>query len=161
MEEDYILVNKSDRKYIGIIHRILLKCGVKLASKGLFHWIPPYSCCAIRRDCELKNVVLVYDKSLGDYTSTFQMQIGKDGVLLLSKLATLPKYEGRGIGAKNLKHIEDFALSVGCDKICFDVYAKSRDALQFYRHHGYDEVGTKHSLRFKEVIMEKSLNQEV
>lgn len=154
--QEYIIVKKEDNLYINIVYRILFKCGINLALKGLFHWIPPYPKRCIKRDCEKRIVYLVRDYVENDYTSTFQVHV-REGCLDVFKLATLPKYEGHGIGGKNLRFIEDYAISQGCSRISFDVYAKSELAIMFYRNHGYKEVGEKHSIRFKEIIMEKSL----
>ena len=157
MAEEYIIVKSSDDKSIDIIFRILRKCGYNLAKKGLFHWIPSYSRRAIKKDCETKTVVLVHDNEVNEYTSTFQMYVNKEGNLYVRKIATLPQFEGRGIGGRNLRFMEDFARQNGCKKICLDVYIRSKGAIGFYRHHGFDEIGGKRSIRFKELIMEKEI----
>lgn len=128
-----------------------------MARKGLFHWIPSYSRRAIRKDCMRNWVVLVYDKSLGAYTSTFQMVKMSDSEMYFRKLATLPEFEGRGIGRANLAYMESFAKMQGCSKASLDVYVKSTHAISLYRHLGYREIGTKRSVRFKELVMEKSI----
>ena len=68
------------------------------------------------------------------------------------------KYEGKGIGKRNLLYIEQFAKKNGCSRICLDVYIKSKGAISFYSHLGFKEVGTKRSIRFKELIMKKQLD---
>ena len=68
------------------------------------------------------------------------------------------KYEGKGIGKRNLLYIEQFAIKNGCSRICLDVYIKSKGAISFYSHLGFKEVGTKRSIRFKELIMKKQLD---
>jgi ribosomal protein S18 acetylase RimI-like enzyme len=158
MSEEYFIVNPSDGKSIDIIFRILRKCGYNLAKKGLFHWIPFYPRRAIKKDCETKTVVLVHDNDVNEYTSTFQMYVNKEGNLYVRKIATLPQFEGKGIGGRNLRYMEDFARQKGCSKICLDVYVRSKGAIGFYRHHGFVETGAKQSIRFKELIMEKSLS---
>ena len=78
--------------------------------------------------------------------------------LYIRKIATLPQYEGKGIGKRNLLYIEQFAIKNGCSRICLDVYIKSKGAISFYSHLGFKEVGTKRSIRFKELIMKKQLD---
>lgn len=158
MAEKYIIVKSSDNTYIDIIFKILRKCGYNLAKKGLFHWIPSYSRRAIKKDCENKTVVLVHDDAIKEYTSTFQMYVNSEGNLYVRKIATLPQFEGKGIGGRNLCYMEDFARQKGSPKICLDVYIRSKGAIGFYRHHGFVEKGEKRSIRFKELIMEKSLS---
>lgn len=155
----FIIVDSHNSEYIGIIFHILRKCGYNMAlTKRLFHWIPSYSKRNIRRDWQTKTVVLVWNEELNDYTSTFQMYKNSDSSLYIRKIATLPQYEGKGIGKRNLLYIEQFAIKNGCSRICLDVYIKSKGAISFYSHLGFKEVGTKRSIRFKELIMKKQLD---
>ena len=156
-QSEHIFVKSTDSQYVNIIFSILRKCGYNMARKGLFHWIPSYSKRAIRKDCANHWVVLVFDKGLNAYTSTIQMMKNSDSALYLRKLATLPEYEGRGIGKANLLFAESFAKENGFSKTKLDVYVKSEHAISFYRRLGYRVTGTKRSVRFKELIMEKSL----
>ena len=155
--ENYITVKSSDKASVDAIFRILRKCGYNMAKKGLFHWIPSYSRRAIRKDCDNKTVVLVWDDALNSYSSTFQMYVNAEGNLYVRKIATLPQFEGRGIGKKNLKYLEQFGKDNGCPKMCLDVYAKSKVAVGFYMHNGFVEVGSKRSVRYKELVLEKCL----
>lgn len=155
--QEYIFVMPTDSEYIDAIYRIMKKCGINLAKHGLFHWIPFYSRKAIRRDCGSNWVVLVRDTDLQAYTSTFQMRKNEDGSLYWRKLATTPEYEGRGIARTNFAFIEKFAKEHHCPKILLDVYARSLRAISFYEKLGFVTVGTKRTVRFKELVMEKTL----
>lgn len=155
MPSQYIIVKDRDKEYISVIFKILLSCGIDMARKGLFHWLPPYPKRAIRRDCNSNSVFVVFDETLAAYSSTFQLHANEDGSLSVYKLATLPRFKGKGVGGNNLSFIEEYARSSGCHKITFDVYIKSKDALAFYKKHGFEIVGHNHSLRFKEFVMEK------
>lgn len=154
---EYIFVKTSDKELINAVYRILLRCGFNMAKKFLFHWIPPYSKRAIRRDCGTKQVVIVKDSQRQEYTSTFQMHLAGGKCLYTSKIATDPKFEGRGIGKANMLYIESFAKDNGCENIRLEVYVKSSRAVQFYERNGFSIVGTKRSIRFKEYIMDKKL----
>ena len=154
--DTYIDVKPSDTNHINTIYNILKSCSINLAKKFLFHWIPFYSRRAIKRDCSINRVVLVHNSELDDYTSTFQMSVN-DKNLYVRKIATLPKYEGRGIGCKNLQYMEEYGRSHRCNKVCLDVYIRSKGAIDFYLRNGYIVVGTKRSIRFRELIMEKNL----
>ena len=154
---NYIVVDRSDSEYINIVYKILRSCSINMAKKWLFHWIPFYSKRTIRKDCMDKKVILVWNNDLKDYTSTFQMYINKDGNLYVRKIATLPKFEGKVFGKKNLSYMEQYAKENGCPKICLDVYIKSKGAITFYEHCGFNTTGIKRSIRFKELIMEKDL----
>lgn len=154
---EYVRVTADDSERVKVVHNILKVCGWNMAKQYLFHWLPPYSCRRIRKDARQKNVFLVWDESLMTYTSTFQMYIADDGNLYSRKIATLPKYEGRGIGKSNLAYIEQFARKKGCPKICLDVYVKSKTAVKFYLNNGFKITGKKHSVRFEEFVMEKQI----
>lgn len=153
----YIFVKSSDTNYVNAIFRILWACSFHMAKQFLFHWLPPYNQKAIRNDCDTKYVVLVRDEDLQDFTSTFQMYIKADKSLYVRKVATHPKYEGMGIGKRNLLFMEEFGRQRGCMKICLDVYIKSKTAVAFYLHNGFVQMGTKRSFRYKELMLEKIL----
>ena len=51
--------------------------------------------------------------------------------------------------------MERYAMDNKCPKILLDVYKKSKGAIAFYLHFGFLIIGVKHSIRFKELIMEK------
>lgn len=70
------------------------------------------------------------------------MYKNSDSSLYIRKIATLPQYEGKGIGKRNLLYIEQFAIKNGCSRICLDVYIKSKGAISFYSHLGFKEIGT-------------------
>ena len=156
-QSEHIFVKSTDSQYVDIIFSILRKCGYNMARKGLFHWIPSYPRRSIRKDCQNNWVVLVYDKTLNAFTSTFQMVNKSESEMYFRKLATLPEFEGRGIGKANLAYMESFARKQGCSKALLDVYVKSVHAISLYRRLGYQVIGTKRSVRFKELIMEKSI----
>jgi Acetyltransferases len=156
-QSEHIFVKSTDSQYVDIVFSILRKCGYNMARKGLFHWIPSYSKRAIRKDCMSHWVVLFFDKSLDAFTSTIQMVKLNESELYLRKLATLPEYEGRGIGKANLLFAENFARENGFAKTKLDVYVKSEHAISLYRRLGYQVTGTKRSVRFRELSMEKDL----
>ena len=157
-QERYIFVKPTDEDLINAVHRILFRCGIKMARHFLFHWIPPYSKKAIRRDCRSKYVVIARDDSQDVFTSTFQMKPDKGHSLFVGKIATDPKFEGRGIGKDNMLFMEHFAREHGCRSIRLDVYVRSKQAVRFYQNSGFAIVGTKRSVRFKVYVMEKPLN---
>ena len=155
--DSYIEVKAYDKQHIDTIYNILKACGINMAKKFLFHWIPFYSKKAIKNDCITKKVMLVYNNKLKDYTSTFQMQLNDSGDMYVRKIATFPQYEGNGIGRRNMGYMEEYAKANNCKRICLDVYIRSKNAINFYLHNGYNIIGTKRSIRFKELIMEKKL----
>lgn len=154
---EYIFVKSSDKELVNAIYQILFRCGIKMAKQFLFHWIPPYSKRAILKACDTKYVVIVKDNGLNAFTSTFQMSVQDDKSLYVGKIATDPKFEGRGIGKTNMLFMEQFAKGKGCSSIKLDVYDKSKRAVRFYERNGFEIVGEKRSVRFKELIMSKRL----
>lgn len=155
--EEFILVKNTDDLYISEIYKILFQCGLNMAKKGMFHWVKPYSKQSIRKDCANKIVVLVRDSSTREFTSSFQMFVNEEGNLYVRKIATSPKYEGKGIGHRNMQYMEDFARKNGCSKICLDVYKKSLRAVGFYEKLGFEIKGETKARFFSEYIMEKEI----
>lgn len=155
--EEYIYVNGTDKNCVNAIYRILLRCGLHMLGQGLFHWIKPYPKRAIATDCDSNKVVLVKDTTSGKFTSTFQMSIKSNNILHVRKIATDPHFEGKGIGKKNMRYMEDYASVHGCTKISLDVYKKSMRAVNFYKKCGFVIVGETKARFFSEYIMEKVL----
>jgi ribosomal protein S18 acetylase RimI-like enzyme len=157
MSERYIIVKDTDEEHVDRVYKILRRCGYNMAKKFMFHWIPPYPKSKIRKDCERYVVIIVYDEEINDYTSTFQMYMDDRRNLFVRKIATAPEYEGRGIGRKNMRYMERYAQEQGCNKVCLDVYIKSKRAIGFYQHNGFCIVGMRKTIRSKVLIMEKIL----
>ena len=155
--EEYIYVNGTDKEYVNAIYRILLRCGLHMLGQGLFHWIKPYPKRAIANNCNSNKVVIVKDKTSGKFTSTFQMSIKDNNVLHVRKIATDPHFEGKGIGKKNMRYMEEYASVHGCTKISLDVYKKSMHAVHFYKKCGLVIVGETKARFFSEYIMENVL----
>lgn len=155
--EEYICVKSCDKEYINEIYKILLRCGIHMLKQGMLHWLKPYSRQNIKRDCDIKQVVLVKDVETGMYTSTFQMFVNEENNLYVRKLATNPKVEGKGIGRKNMMFMIAYAKEQGCSKVCLDVYKKSLRAVHFYKKIGFEIVGEKKARFFSEYIMEKRI----
>ena len=155
--EEYITVSSTEKDYINAIYRILFKCGLHMLRQGLFHWVKPYSKRAIENDCDSQKVVIVKDKTSGRFTSTFQMLKKSDGVLYVRKIATDPDFEGKGIGKKNMRYIEEYASEHGYKRICLDVYKKSSRAVNFYKRCGFTIIGETKARFFSEYVMEKVL----
>lgn len=155
--EEYIFVRSIDKEYINEIYKILFSCGMHMLKQGLFHWVKPYSKNAIKHDCETKKVILVQDKDTGMYTSTFQMYVSENNDFYVSKIATNPNVEGKGIGKKNIQYMEAYAKKCGCSKLCLDVYKKSSRAINFYQKCGFKIVGERKARLFSEFVMEKNV----
>lgn len=138
---------------------ILNACGKDMAKKyGLHHWNNVYLksflivCLGV-----LKNdVYLLCDN--GKPVATFQVNV-KNSVLHFEKLGTLPTEAGKGIGTLCMKRIETIASEQGCRKVVMEVYELSQNALYFYKHRGYQSAGTVNTLKYKEIKMEKEINQ--
>lgn len=73
------------------------------------------------------------------------------------KLAYLPEMSGKGIGMYCINTIEKMALKMRCKKVCMEVYAPSKHALDFYLHRGYKVCGNTKTLKYSEIRMEKVL----
>ena len=140
------------------VFNILSACGHEMLEKdGLEHWIPDYPIEAIEKDCNDKFVVLGYDEERKQYTSTFQMYLDENRNLYIRKVATHPDCQGRGIGKRSMAYVFNFARKLGCEKVCLDVYDKSKAAIDFYLHNGFRITGKKATRRFEVVLMEKSM----
>lgn len=141
------------------VSNILYKCGKDMAQKyDLHHWDnPKLKSFLIAEYCALNNVVfLVYNDD--DPIATFQLRI-KDDILHFEKLATLPSKAGKGVGSRCIKAIEKIAEKNNCKCVAMEVYEPSKHAMDFYIHRGYEIIGTTDTIKYKEIKMEKRLQE--
>ena len=145
--------------FIGLckIPDILYACGRDMAKRyALHHWDNSrIKTLAIVFYCAIKNkMFLVYE----DKTPVATFQVRKNGdTLLFQKLATLPQYEGRGIGSFCINEIETMGRDLKCTDIDCEVYSESKRAIQFYEHKGYCRYDVRKTLKFEEILMKKTL----
>lgn len=152
---------KKIRKYdifgLSTTAGILHDCGRDMAERyQLYHWKNAYiKSFLIVILCALKNqIYLVYD--VNSAVAAFMTR--KQGqVLHFEKLATVPSRSGKGIGSFCMTKIEEIARKQDCTKITMEVYESSRHAISFYEHKGYAVTGATETLKYKEIIMEKSI----
>ena len=149
------IVNSYQVGKLFVVAKILYKCGKDMAKKyDLHHWDNPFIksllivlLCSLRKD-----IYLVY--LFNSPVATFMTKIDDDE-LFFEKLATHPKDSGRGIGSYCLDFIEDIARENNCEKVRMEVYEPSSHAINFYLNRGYTVAGTKETLKYHELIMEK------
>lgn len=139
------------------VARILNLCGRDMAKKyDLHHWDNPMlKSCIIVLLCMLKNqVYLMLDNK--NPVATFQVKKKKD-TLFFEKLAVNPEVSGNGYGSYCMKLIERQAKKMECHKVRMEVYVKSKHAIEFYEHKGYSKVGETGTLKYTDLIMEKTV----
>lgn len=150
-------VGKLDIPKLGTVAYILNACGKDMAQKyDLHHWDNSYiKSLVIVGLCAFKNdIYLMYDEC--NPVATFMTKRQYE-YLHFEKLGTLPSKSGKGIGTLCIAKIEKIAKDADCKKIVLEVYESSQHAVLFYKHKGYKTIETKETLKYKEIIMEKSI----
>lgn len=139
------------------VNRILYDCGKDMAHKyNLHHWDNSYfKNSVIIALCELKNKVYLVTEQ-GKPVATFQTRQEGD-TLHFQKLASSPRYAGKGIGTFCMNQIEAMAKATGCTRVSMEVYASSQHAVDFYLHRGYHVCGETRTRKYSELKMEKVL----
>lgn len=144
---------------------ILQKCGVDMYEKyGLSHWKNSYiKTLFVICFCILKRMKLygVYNDAK-QMVATFQVLLtlgseGEGSKLYFGKLAVSPECGGKGIGSYCLDMMEHIAKQNGACSLTCEVYDKSEFALTFYLKKGFEIVGQKNSLKYTQVVLEKSI----
>lgn len=139
------------------VARILNCCGKDMARKyDLHHWDNPMiKSCIIVLLCMFKNqVYLVLDNK--NPVATFQIK-KLDDAIFFEKLAVNPEVSGKGYGSHCMKLIESQAKKMRCHKVRMEVYDKGKHAIEFYEHKGYSKVGKAYTLKYTDLIMEKTV----
>lgn len=147
LAEDTISVQK--------IFSILSDCGTDMYEKqGLEHWLNPYSTENIKKDCDDKNVYLVYIDNQA--VATFMIKVDNGGALI-TKFAVSPEFAGRKIGSKCIEFINDWCKESGIQRIHLDVYDKSLVAIKFYKNNGFVVYDSAPTRRFRVLLMERGV----
>lgn len=139
------------------IEKILYRCGKDMAQKeNLRHWDNSHlKNLIIVALCVLKNTLYLVSAD-GVPAATFQTKkIGEK--YRFQKLATDPDFSGRGIGSFCMSEIEKQAADAGCKTVTLEVYEKSLHAKAFYEHRGYTVTDRISTLKYSELVMEKTL----
>lgn len=139
------------------VERILYASGKYMAaSEGLHHWDNShFKTLFIIFLCLLKNkVFLVFEGKRA--MATFQTQV-KENILTFEKFAVYPTCIGKGFGSFCWQKIEQQAGNRGCRAIRSYVYDKNKKAISFYAHKGCRVVGEKKTLKYTELIIERTL----
>lgn len=165
----FIEVAKDDEQEIENIYEILKNSGEHLYnSKGLLHWKIPYPIESIKENVENRKVFVVKDIDTEELIHTFQLETResseKSNALIhektvdINKFATLPSYEGRGIGTQSIEFIEQYCLRNNIHRIFLEVYDQSFDAIRFYKAKGFIVIGERKTRYFNVMQMEKKIN---
>jgi GNAT superfamily N-acetyltransferase len=105
------------------------------------------------------------DRIIG--TITFKMPHGGHGVAWLDRpdvghigqMAVEPECQNRGIGARLMKHAEDYARSQGLAELALDTSEQADHLISWYRHLGYRCVDYVRwdVTNYRSVVMSKTL----
>lgn len=78
-----------------------------------------------------------------------------DNYVVLHRLCVNPKYQGMGIAAKTLAHIDEQARKEGWSSIRLDVFTKNPRAVKLYENAGYRYAGDAYFRKGRFLLMEK------
>lgn len=142
------------------VSQILVSCGKDMAQKfNLHHWNNSiFKTFLIVCYLSLKNDIWLVIDERRQSVATFQTKKTSQG-LHFGKLATSPQSAGKGIGSFCMLTIEKIAIELDCNVVYMEVYDKSQHAIDFYLHRGYIQCGVVNSLKYKEYVLQKQLNQ--
>jgi ribosomal protein S18 acetylase RimI-like enzyme len=69
-----------------------------------------------------------------------ELELLAPGTFYVNGLATLPGYEGRGLGTRLLNVAADLAAEAGCDELSIEVFEQNEGAVRLYERYGYRTV---------------------
>lgn len=139
------------------VAKILNCCGKDMVNKyGLHHWDNPMiKSCVIVLLCLLKNQTYLVLNGKNP-VATFQLKKLEDA-LFFEKLAVVPEAANKGYGSYCMKLIEKRAKKLDFEKVRMEVYNQSKHAIEFYIHKGYSQVGEAGTLKYTDLVMEKTV----
>lgn len=143
-----------------------------MAQNGIDQWDEVYPSMAdVREDIKEGTLTLVKQgrKLTAVYTLNKKQESAykfgdfkdaSDNYRVLHRLCVSPEYQGMGIAAKSLKHIEAEALKEGCSSIRLDVFTKNPRAVKLYEAAGYRYSGDAYFRKGKFLLMEKLISEK-
>jgi ribosomal protein S18 acetylase RimI-like enzyme len=66
-----------------------------------------------------------------------ELELLSPGTFYVNGLATLPGYEGRGLGSRLLGAANALAVEAGCDELSIQVFEQNEGAVRLYERSGY------------------------
>lgn len=75
-----------------------------------------------------------------------ELELLAPGTFYVNGLATLPGYQGRGLGARLLEVANTLAAEAGCDELSLEVFEQNEVAVRLYERHGYRTVARRPSV---------------
>ena len=66
-----------------------------------------------------------------------ELELLAPGTFYVNGLATLPRYQGRGLASRLLEAARALAEEAGCDELSIQVFEQNEGALRLYERHGY------------------------
>jgi len=75
-----------------------------------------------------------------------ELELLAPGTLYVNGLATLPGYQGRGLGSRLLQAASALAAEAGCDEMSIQVFEQNEGALGLYERHGYRFVARRRAV---------------
>ena len=66
-----------------------------------------------------------------------ELELLSPGTFYVNGLATLPGYEGRGLGSRLLEAANALAVEAGCDELSIQVFEQNEGAVRLYERSGY------------------------
>ncbi len=75
-----------------------------------------------------------------------ELELLAPGTFYVNGLATLPRYQGRGLGSRLLEAARALAAEAGCEELSIQVFEQNEVALGLYERHGYRIVARRQAV---------------
>jgi GNAT superfamily N-acetyltransferase len=146
MERPYLRQLRPDE--LDVAYRILVSASEWLTSKGIRQWTTAYpkqlywSCHAngwnhgLICDGQLAVILTLSPETPAEWTDS----VGTAAAWWLSKLATAPRYRGRGVGALALREVIEYLSAQGAERLCLDCVYGNGFLVDFYQRLGFKTI---------------------
>ncbi|MCB0478608.1 MAG: GNAT family N-acetyltransferase [Crocinitomicaceae bacterium] len=133
---------------------LVQECGAFMRANGVDQWLEGYpDRNYIKQDVEegtvfvfedqglIKTMVVLNEKQDPEYQDIEWITPVSSKNLVVHRLATLPEFQGQGLGSRMMDFAERFAKEHQYDSIRLDTFSKNQNNLKFYEKRGYQKVG--------------------
>ncbi len=148
------MVRKAKISEIDDLTNLVKQCGAHMRANGIVQWLEGYpnreiieedvrdeSVYVLEEDGIIKSMVVLNEKQDPEYQELNWLTSKDSKNLVVHRLATLPEYQGQGLGSIMMEFAEKLATEKGYDSIRLDTFSQNQGNISYYKKRDYIEIG--------------------
>lgn len=148
------MIRKAQISEIDYLTDLVKQCGAHMRANGIVQWLEGYpnrdiieedvhegSVFVLEEDNLIKAMVVLNEKQDAEYQELKWLTDSTSRNLVVHRLATLPNFQGQGLGSKLMQFAEQYAKENSYDSIRLDTFSQNEGNIAYYKKRDYIEIG--------------------